>query len=101
MNTSNATTGLQLWSLVTHNGELELSLKRLPIPTPDGDEVVIRVLAAPINPSDLGLLFGPADMSQGWDQSDQSEQGCGPVVFHCPLASVWIAPAYAFMSASR
>lgn len=54
---------LQLRSLVRKNGELELSLVPVAIPTPEPDEVVIRVEASPINPSDLGLLFGAADMS--------------------------------------
>src|SRR5690349_13683815 len=56
-------TGLQLRSLGKPSGELELSLRREAIPTPGDDEVVIRVQAAPINPSDLGLLFGPADLT--------------------------------------
>jgi NADPH:quinone reductase-like Zn-dependent oxidoreductase len=53
--------GLQLRSLVKESGELELSLVRVTVPEPAADEVVIRVEAAPINPSDIGLLFGPAD----------------------------------------
>jgi len=48
---------------VKQEGILELSLTDVPIPEPQDDEVVVRVEAAPINPSDLGLLFGPADMS--------------------------------------
>jgi len=55
------TTGLQLRSLITKSGELELSLKRMTIPEPAADEVVVRVEGTPINPSDLGLLTGPAD----------------------------------------
>lgn len=54
---------LQLQSLVTKEGMLELSLASIPVPTPAEDEVVVRVEAAPINPSDLGLLFGMADMT--------------------------------------
>jgi NADPH:quinone reductase-like Zn-dependent oxidoreductase len=54
---------LQLRSLITAGGELQLSLREGKIPEPAADEVVIRVLASPINPSDLGLLLGPADMS--------------------------------------
>jgi NADPH:quinone reductase-like Zn-dependent oxidoreductase len=54
---------LQLRSLITAGGELQLSLRQGKIPEPAADEVVIRVLASPINPSDLGLLLGPADMS--------------------------------------
>jgi len=54
---------LQLRSLVKSSGELELSLISVPTPEPEPDEVLLRVDAAPINPSDLGLLFGAADMS--------------------------------------
>lgn len=57
-----ASTGLQLRSLVRKSGELELSLASVPTPVPGPDEVVVRVDATPINPSDLGLLFGLADM---------------------------------------
>ena len=56
-------TTLQLHTTVTKDGTIELSLAEVPIPQPQADEVVVRVEAAPINPSDLGLLFGPADMS--------------------------------------
>lgn len=52
---------LQLRSLIRRTGELELSLVDVPIPTPADDEVVVRIEAAPINPSDLLLLLGPAD----------------------------------------
>ena len=56
-------TGLQLRSLVTAGGELELSLVDAPNPEPGPEEVLIRIEGAPINPSDLGLLLGPADLS--------------------------------------
>ena len=56
-------TGLELRSIITGAGELELSLINAPMPTPKADEVVVRIEAAPINPSDLGLLLGPADLS--------------------------------------
>ncbi len=56
-------TGLQLRSLIKKSGELEISLTNVPTPEPGPDEVVVRVEASPINPSDLGLLVGAADMS--------------------------------------
>jgi NADPH:quinone reductase-like Zn-dependent oxidoreductase len=55
--------GLQLRSLIKASGELELSLQRVPVAEPGPDEVVVRIEASPINPSDLGLLVGAADMS--------------------------------------
>jgi NADPH2:quinone reductase len=53
----------QLRSTVTSEGQLELSLVTIDVPDPGPDEVVVRIEASPINPSDLGLFFGPADMS--------------------------------------
>jgi len=55
--------GLQLRSLLRANGELELSLANVEIAAPGPDELVVRIEGAPINPSDLGLLLGPADLS--------------------------------------
>jgi NADPH:quinone reductase-like Zn-dependent oxidoreductase len=60
---SDGKTGLQLRSLLKKSGELELSLVSIVTPEPAEDEVVVRVEATPINPSDLGLVIGPADMS--------------------------------------
>ena len=60
---SDGKTGLQLRSLLKNSGELEVSLVEIPTPEPKEDEVVVRVEATPINPSDLGLLIGPADIS--------------------------------------
>ncbi|MCX8556385.1 zinc-binding dehydrogenase [Mycolicibacterium mucogenicum] len=54
---------LELRSLVTPDGMLELSLQDVDIPAPVADEVVVRVEASPVNPSDLGLLIPGADMS--------------------------------------
>ncbi len=56
-------TGLQLQSKVHGSGELVLSLVGVDTPAPKEDEVVVRVQATPINPSDIGLLFAAADMS--------------------------------------
>src|SRR3974390_836283 len=53
---------LQLRSLVRADQTLELFLDMVPVSEPGPDEVVIRVEAAPLNPSDMGLLFGGGDM---------------------------------------
>lgn len=55
--------GLQLRSTVKPDGVLELSLATVPTPAPQADEVVVRVDATPINPSDIGLLLAGADPS--------------------------------------
>ncbi len=60
---SDPRTGLQLRSTVKTGGTLELSLAEVPVPEPKPEEVIVRVEASPINPSDQGLLFAGADMS--------------------------------------
>ena len=62
MTTSTPQRGLQLRSLIHANGELELALHAVEVAPPEPTEVVVRVEAAPINPSDNGLLFGAADL---------------------------------------
>ena len=60
-----AATSLQLRSTARSDGTLELSLAEVPVPEPGPDEVIVRVDASPINPSDLGMMFGPADLATG------------------------------------
>src|SRR5437899_696465 len=63
MANGNPGSGLQLRSLIKASGELELSLAKVDIPDPAADEILVRVEGSPINPSDLGLLLGAADLS--------------------------------------
>ena len=63
MTTPATRNGLQLRSLIKPDGELELSLQEVVMPTPGANEVLVRIEAAPVNPSDIGLLFGAADMA--------------------------------------
>jgi threonine dehydrogenase-like Zn-dependent dehydrogenase len=58
------TTSFQLQSTVRASGQLEITLQSVPPPEPGEDDVLISVEATPINPSDLGLLFAGADLSQ-------------------------------------
>ena len=57
------TSGLQLRSAVRKDGTLEISLTSVPIPEPTADDVVVRIEASPINPSDLGLMLAGADVA--------------------------------------
>lgn len=68
--------GLRLQTLLKATGEIELSLVEMPVVAPAHDEVLVRVEAAPINPSDLGQLFAAADM----DTLRQSGTAARPVV---------------------
>src|ERR1700683_4683782 len=54
---------LQLQSLVRSDQTLELSLATVPVPEPGPNEVLVRIEAAPVNPSDLGLLLAGADVT--------------------------------------
>ncbi len=56
------TTGLQIQSTLTDSGVLNVALAEVAVPAPAAHEVVVKVEASPINPSDLGVLFGPADL---------------------------------------
>jgi NADPH:quinone reductase-like Zn-dependent oxidoreductase len=60
---ANEATSLEIRSTLKPEGVLEVSLERVPIAEPKPSEVIVRVEATPVNPSDLGLLFGGADAS--------------------------------------
>ena len=57
------TTSKQIKSKISKEGLLTISIDEVSVPEPGDGEVLIKVLATPINPSDLGLLVGPADVS--------------------------------------
>jgi NADPH2:quinone reductase len=67
--------GLELQTMIGSGGALRLWLQDVPVPEPAADEIVVRVEAAPINPSDIGVLFGPADLAtlQGAGTTDRPE----------------------------
>ena len=56
-------TNLQMFSTVSESGELRLELKEQSIPTLEANQVLVRVEATPINPSDQGVMFGWSDIS--------------------------------------
>jgi NADPH:quinone reductase len=56
-------TAHELRSLVTSDGRLKLSIEEAPVPAPGADEVVVRIDAAPLNPSDIINLLGSADVA--------------------------------------
>ena len=66
--------GLELRSLITAQGELRLSLEPVPVPALQPDEVLLELQAAPINPSDLGLLVGPADVAAAVAQGEGAQR---------------------------
>jgi NADPH:quinone reductase len=95
MNSESHSAGLQLRSLVTEAGMLELSLVEVATPVPGPDEVVIRIEAAPINPSDLGLLLAGANL----DAATVSGSGADAVV-SAPLSPAGLRAATARLGES-
>ena len=91
MTTTDTATGLQLRSLVTSGGELQLSLADLPLAPPGPGEVTVEVRATPINPSDLGLLIGVADVASAV-RSGTAER---------PVVTATIPPAFMRAMAPR
>lgn len=57
-------TYLQMMSTVSEDGELRMELVEQPMPSPKAGEVLVRVEASPINPSDQGVMFGWASMAE-------------------------------------
>ena len=73
-------TYLQMLSTVTEDAELRMELVEKPFPAPKAHEVVIRVEATPINPSDQGVMFGWSNMSSA------SHSGSGnDTIFTAPV----------------
>ncbi len=67
--------GRAMYSTISRNGVLSLKLETVSIDEPGDDEVIVQVEAAPINPSDIGAMLGPADVStlKASGRGDQSE----------------------------
>ena len=83
--------GLQLRSTIKKEGVLELGLVDVEVPEPGAEEVLVRVEASPINPSDLGLLFGGADMT--------TAEAAGPT--DSPVVTASVPPAMMKANAAR
>jgi len=81
----------QIRSLVTAEATLELSLETVEVPQPAPGQVIVRVEAAPINPSDLGLLLAGADM----------ESAAASGTAERPVVTAAIPPAAMRMMAAR
>src|SRR3546814_3787399 len=80
-------TNLTMLTLVKPEGELEVFFERRPMPEPAPHEVLVRILATPINPSYLGLLFGAADMA-----SARASEGDGLPVVNADVPAPWMRP---------
>jgi NADPH:quinone reductase-like Zn-dependent oxidoreductase len=70
----------RLVSTVTPEGQVRLSIQDVPVPTPGDEDVIIRVEATPINPSDLGVLLALADASTFERDGDAAVAPLSPAV---------------------
>lgn len=75
-----AFTGQQLTTRLDADGTLTVQLNDKTWDAPKGTQVLVKVEASPINPSDLGLLFASADM-------DNADYSPGKVVARMPDAA--------------
>lgn len=62
--TAYPTTGRRLISEVRPDGDIELRIQQAPVPALQAGEVLVRVEAAPIHPSDLGMLLMAGDVTR-------------------------------------
>ncbi|MBN8808445.1 MAG: NADH oxidase [Sphingomonas sp.] len=59
---SETVSGVELRSRVEADATLTITLETVEHEKPIGDEILVRMAAAPVNPSDLVLVLGPADL---------------------------------------
>jgi len=71
----------QMFSTVSEDGKLTMALHDKPMPTPEADEIIVRIEATPINPSDHGVMFGGASMDQAVSSGDGADK-----VFIAPVS---------------
>ena len=71
------TTGKQLFTTLESDGTLTLAIEEVTFPEPKGNQVLVKMEAAPINPSDLAILTGAADF-------ENAEYSPGKVVAKMP-----------------
>ena len=62
----------QLFTHISSDGELTLSLNEVDVPAPKAHEIVVKMEASPINPSDMWPMFGPANLSKALLSDDKS-----------------------------
>jgi len=72
-----STTGKQIFTTLEANGTLTVEVAESTFPEPKGAQVLVKMEAAPINPSDLALLFSAADL-------ENAEYSPGKIVAQMP-----------------
>jgi len=65
-------TALELRSTLTDDGNVTMGIRETDVVAPTDDQVVVRVDAAPINPSDLGMMLGGGDAREARAAGDDT-----------------------------
>lgn len=76
------TTSKQLFTHISSEGQLSITLNEVEVPQPKPHQVVVRIEAAPINPSDMWPMFGPANLAEA-KLNDDKTQVTAPI--HTPF----------------
>lgn len=63
----------QLFTLITSDGQLRMSVNDINLPSPKPHEVIVRIEASPINPSDMWPMFGPANLAEATFNKDKMQ----------------------------
>ena len=76
----------QLFTRISSEGQLQVSLQDVEVPKPKPHEVIVRIEAAPINPSDMWPMFGPANLAEA--KYDESSKTLSAPVFKPMLSRI-------------
>ena len=95
------TVGRQLLSLVKPSGELELSLQDAEVQAPGENEVLVKVEASPINPSDLGMLLAMADISKASQLGSEDNPVVNAPIGEAVICLLYTSPSPRDLSTSR
>lgn len=75
----------QLFSNIKADGFLDLSIKDVDVAEPGPGFVLVKIQAAPINPSDMWPMFGPSVLEQAELSADGSTLSCPVLRSYLPM----------------
>ena len=78
---------LELRSTLTDDGVVTMGIRDTEVVAPTDDQVIVRVDAAPINPSDLGMMFAGGDPGAGLPAGDGIHDGVAVPVTQAAVAA--------------
>ena len=70
------TIGKQLFTTLKSDGTLTVAIEDVTFPDPTRNQVLVEMEAAPINPSDLAILAGAADLESAKYSTENMSPRC-------------------------